>query len=476
MGFVTRLLREAERGRRLWEDDGEKDGDESDDADENEDDDDAMVEKNSGRGVSGMTGIDIGTGASAIYPLLLLLRLHPSWRMLATELDDTNLKYARENVRRNGLEGRCKVVQAQTSPSASASSATPTPASGKATNNNTATSNISSASGTASSGPAVQPPPLLPLQAMQQLGITEVDFLMTNPPFYASPTEMLASAAAKHRPPNSACTGAEVEMCCEGGEVGFVGRLVEESKTLHEDEGKKKEGRGGVVVKVRWWTAMLGKLSSVGEVVERLRGVGCGNYVVGELGMGGRTKRWVVGWSFGGERVGGGGGGGEGKVVESASGVERRWLPPANVVGWGVEGTKGVVGAKVDEIVEELDFEEGEGDGEGGERREGVRWRWSVGRCRGVGVAWKGDCWSRKARRRREMLLREGGRDAEMMNGGDGEGEQSEAAEPKLVFRIKVVEADEPGMATVEVRWLFGYDAVIYESFVGWLKRKLKES
>src|SRR5271163_2591048 len=98
---------------------------------------------------------------------------------------------------------------------------------------------------------------------------------MMNPPFYSSDAEMASSAAAKSRPPNSACTGSATEMIyADGGEVGFVSRLVIES--LNAEVG----GR------VQWFTSMLGKLGSVGEIVGILRKKGCRNWAVGALEQG----------------------------------------------------------------------------------------------------------------------------------------------------------------------------------------------
>lgn len=112
-----------------------------------------------------------------------------------------------------------------------------------------------------------------------------VSFTMCNPPFYTSKEDMHKSYAEKGEAPNAVCTGAEVEMITEGGDGGFVVRMVEESRTL-----------GG---KVKWYTSMLGKLSSAKAVVERLKELGCRNWAVGLLGAGGKTRRWVVGWSWG---------------------------------------------------------------------------------------------------------------------------------------------------------------------------------
>ena len=121
---------------------------------------------------------------------------------------------------------------------------------------------------------------------------------MTNPPFYSSIETMLESAAAKSRPPFSACTGSEVEMVVPGGEVAFVRRIIEESLLLRS--------------RVQWYSAMLGKLESVRELLEVLnqKGLsdvgqgksGTANWAIKEFVQGTKTRRWGLAWSWIGRR------------------------------------------------------------------------------------------------------------------------------------------------------------------------------
>lgn len=50
--------------------------------------------------------LDIGVGASCIYPLLGAKK--NSWNFIGTEVDQRNLTFARENVTRNGLQDLIK--------------------------------------------------------------------------------------------------------------------------------------------------------------------------------------------------------------------------------------------------------------------------------------------------------------------------------------------------------------------------------
>lgn len=112
-----------------------------------------------------------------------------------------------------------------------------------------------------------------------------IDFTMCNPPFYESRAEMLTSAEAKKRPPFTACTGSECEMVTIGGEVAFVSRMIDESLILKD--------------RVRWYTSMLGKLSSVAIIQKKLKELDIDNYAIAQFVSGNRTRRWGIAWSLG---------------------------------------------------------------------------------------------------------------------------------------------------------------------------------
>ncbi|KAI6778266.1 uncharacterized protein J7T54_004173 [Emericellopsis cladophorae] len=185
----------------------------------------------------GVLGLDIGTGASCIYPLLGCTQR--PWSFIATDIDAKSLEFAQKNVKRNGLDAKIRLVPRQ---------------------------------------------PTDKLIPLDDLGIDAIDFCMTNPPFYTSDEQMRKSAEAKDRPPSTACTGVAVEMVTAGGEVGFVKRIIEESLAMKH--------------RVGWYTSMVGFLASVIAIVEELRTHGIHNYAVTEFVQGNKTRRWAVGWSF----------------------------------------------------------------------------------------------------------------------------------------------------------------------------------
>ncbi|KIW02686.1 uncharacterized protein PV09_06123 [Verruconis gallopava] len=186
---------------------------------------------------AGIVGLDIGVGASCIYPLLACAS-SPKWCMYGTEIDDTNYQHAIHNVSANLLDSRINLLK--TDPQG----------------------------------------PLIPLDV---LGVEMLDFTMCNPPFFAT-REEADSTFLKGQQPYAACTGADVEMITEGGEVAYVKRIIAESVQLKD--------------KVRWYTVQLGKLSSLQTLVPELKKSGCHNWAVSVLQPSGHTVRWVLGWSW----------------------------------------------------------------------------------------------------------------------------------------------------------------------------------
>ncbi|RMZ90422.1 hypothetical protein DV736_g2358, partial [Chaetothyriales sp. CBS 134916] len=233
-----------------------------------------------------IVGIDIGTGASAIYPLLGTRQL-ANWTFLATEIDEVSRTSAAENISRNSLLDRITLLD----------------------------SNSTS-------------PLLIPTKAIFAGNAADrIDFLMTNPPFYASTAEMAASTKLKARPPNSSCTGSAEEMVYQyrgdlptinthsalkqalagGGEVAFTAQL------LHESTSPSLRHR------IQWFSAMLGKLSSLPPLIALIHQYHArllhhqplprsatddvitptgANYAVTEFIQGQKTRRWCIAWSW----------------------------------------------------------------------------------------------------------------------------------------------------------------------------------
>ncbi|KAF8815472.1 hypothetical protein BYT27DRAFT_7193446, partial [Phlegmacium glaucopus] len=98
-----------------------------------------------------------------------------------------------------------------------------------------------------------------------------------NPPFYTSSKEVAQSASEKHLAPNAVCTGADIEMIFgDGGEEGFVGQMVQESERFQ--------------TRCKWYTSMLGKMSSITTIVENLRNRCIVNYAITEFVQGSTAR------------------------------------------------------------------------------------------------------------------------------------------------------------------------------------------
>lgn len=343
-----------------------------------------------------LLGIDIGTGASCIYPLLGACQR--PWSFIATELDSENMEHAKANVERNTARlGDCTIETVE----------------GK-------------------------PDRLIPkLDSVTR----PIAFIMTNPPFYSSDEELIRCAAEKDRPPLSACTGAAVEMVTPGGEVEFVGKLIQESMKLGEA--------------VQWYTAMVGKLSSVETLVDRLRNEArVRNWAVTEFVQGNRTRRWAVGWSCGAMRPS------QDVCRGMKAAVWGRLLPPATehhvvaMPSWDGSGGPSDVGRRICDAVQGLDV---------------AMWDWDAGKLRGVGRT-AGNVWGRAYRRRRMARLAEEG---ERVGGTAAvEREREQEVDAGFGFRIEVRIGVEE--TKVWCRWVEGFDETVYESFRGWLKRKVE--
>ncbi|XP_035287674.1 LOW QUALITY PROTEIN: RNA N6-adenosine-methyltransferase mettl16 [Anguilla anguilla] len=184
-------------------------------------------------------GIDIGTGASCIYPLLGATM--NGWFFLATEVDDICFNFAKKNVENNGLSDLIKVVKV--------------------------------------------PQKTLLMDALKEESALVYDFCMCNPPFFANQLEAkgVNSRNSRRPPPSSVNTGGVTEIMAEGGELEFVKRIIHDSLQL--------KGR------LRWYSCMLGKKCSLAPLKEELRKHGVPRVTHTEFCQG-RTMRWALAWSF----------------------------------------------------------------------------------------------------------------------------------------------------------------------------------
>ncbi|BFZ57237.1 hypothetical protein PYCC9005_004288 [Savitreella phatthalungensis] len=190
--------------------------------------------------VSSIAGLDIGTGAYAVYAALLARR-NPGWHIHASEADDRSHAHAAQCIARNRLQTQITLHKVT----------------------------------------ADEPF----LACMHDLP-GQLTFTMCNPPFYSSQNEMDELESRKSRGPRGKLQAASCELVTGGGEIGFTRRLIDESVRC-------RDGGGGAM----WYTTLLGKSSSVVALVEVLKEVGVTSYGIADF-QPGVTKRWILVWSF----------------------------------------------------------------------------------------------------------------------------------------------------------------------------------
>ncbi|KAG5962390.1 hypothetical protein E4U57_007061 [Claviceps arundinis] len=355
------------------------------------------------------TGLDIGTGASCIYPLLGCAQRPWSFiatgtsetfpylasmtllllTFLGTDIDPSSLEWAQSNIKLNDLSHRIHIL------------------------------------------PRHPDSPLIPLN---EPGLPPtIDFTMTNPPFYSSEEEMLQSAQNKHRPPYTACTGSTTEMVTPGGELAFVQRIFTESLV----------SRGHI----QWYTAMFGFLSSLTAFIETLHAENVQNYAVTEFVQGKKTRRWAVGWSFQGLRPA------QAVARGTRAALSKNLLPCVSEVDILTMDTRECpvrdLACGVSTAIAALEL---------------VSWEWEQEKYEGVGRA-QGKVWARAWRRRRQREKERGV--------GVKEGSLSVAVPSlgnESMFGFKVWIRVSVRQVTVGCRWLEGFDETVFESFQGFLK------
>lgn len=210
---------------------------------------------NTGSDLLQYRGIDIGTGVSAIYPLLLTTKLfaksdelkcetHKSattftWKFLATDIDPVAIESACNNIGANNLQDDICVALVDEN----------------------------------SSGPlfaameASKKEPMFFQQREQAETIHDeypkFDFVMTNPPFYATVEEVTTPRAGDKRSRTDISMNEglykSADDCSEGGDVGFIESIIHDS--LHFQRH------------VTWYTSLIAKRSSLNAIYQKLQTV-----------------------------------------------------------------------------------------------------------------------------------------------------------------------------------------------------------
>ncbi|XP_065208840.1 U6 small nuclear RNA (adenine-(43)-N(6))-methyltransferase [Planococcus citri] len=182
-------------------------------------------------------GIDIGTGATCIFPLLAAK--NNGWKMIGTEINETSVNIAVENIRRNSLDHLISIKTV---------------------------------------------PDTVFLDGVFDKMET-FDFCMCNPPFFSSEQDVDStqkSRTANRKEPNNCRTGVSDEIISPGGEVEFIRNIIRDSLKLRE--------------RIKIYTTMMGHKSSLEILIKDLQSHGLTYSQT--MFCQGHTIRWALAWTF----------------------------------------------------------------------------------------------------------------------------------------------------------------------------------
>ncbi|ODV88126.1 hypothetical protein CANARDRAFT_15376 [[Candida] arabinofermentans NRRL YB-2248] len=221
------------------------------------------------RQVKRYLGLDVGTGHTAIYPLLTMSIIDKrnesgskvnetiDLKFIGSDIDSKSVCLAKENIILNEklISGRIEIVEV--SPSRNE----------------------------------------LYSYLLRRLNLDgEADrlaFVMCNPPFYSSMSELEEKESFKKQSPLSGRVQAtNNELITPGGEVQFITDLIEESVVIQGSKG---------VDRIKWYTSLVGNFASITVLTKALRERSISNFGVHQFKSSekkGGTRRWIVYWSF----------------------------------------------------------------------------------------------------------------------------------------------------------------------------------
>lgn len=191
--------------------------------------------------------LDIGTGASCIYPLLG--HVDYGWRFVGTEIDSAALASAAAIIAANsGLRAAVEL--------------------------------------------RLQPDPTLILKGVVQPG-ERFDLTLCNPPFHASAAEAAQGSARKwqnlgrsggagSRPARN-FGGHAHELWCRGGELGFVGQMIKESAELASS--------------VYWFSSLIANGAHLAPLKQQLQKAGAQQVQSVAMAQGQKQSRFLA-WTF----------------------------------------------------------------------------------------------------------------------------------------------------------------------------------
>lgn len=213
-------------------------------------------------------GLDIGTGCSCIYPLLLsrdLFTKGKKWHYLATDVDPFTVACAQENVDANDLQDVIQIALVEK------------------THEKGGPRDLTLES--LEESVEWHTPLYTAMSKARQLYSTDAlkfDFCMTNPPFYSSESEALNPRAGDGR---ERADMTFHESVYPGGEMGFALDMIYDSLVY----------RGSIT----WYSLMISKKKNLFALEKELEKIGLtrGSIRIVEFDQG-HMKRWGLAWTF----------------------------------------------------------------------------------------------------------------------------------------------------------------------------------
>lgn len=239
-------------------------------------------------------GLDIGTGASCVFPLLGYSTYR--WRFTGSEVDEESVQSSRETLSRNGLQDVIKVYHNKDRSKILAGvldRLTTEDVSSDHTAETEHTTDKSDPTDALAEGGSDEEEKRVD-EKENETSETEgerarrskyrFDFVMCNPPFF---DEMGQTGLNKKR----ACQATASELVCPGGEYAFVSQMVLESRQF--------------AGQVRWFTSMVGRKGTLQKIERMLKTASLFTqtqtpvqHVTQCTFSQGKQARWAIAWTF----------------------------------------------------------------------------------------------------------------------------------------------------------------------------------
>lgn len=188
--------------------------------------------------ITDVVGLDIGCGASCVYPLLGVK--WKNWRMYGIDITEEIVNSAKENIARNNLQEKITVLQQK------------------------------------------EDDPIFS-HVLQRLENHTLHFCMCNPPFFEDTRISPENRTGNRSSPKNAPTGNSTELACSGGEVAFIEKIIDESIKVKD--------------RVSFFTTMIGIKHHLSHLIKKLREKDITNCIETHFCQG-NTTRWGLAWTF----------------------------------------------------------------------------------------------------------------------------------------------------------------------------------